>query len=125
MRIKSKWYDSKNKSIDDIASALSFNTWRLIKNALEDLINEGFTVEKAQVFDVIAEYACFIIQCVDRLSFSQLQLSQRQELISKLVKQTALYYQDNKAERIEPGKHWQDFVALYNQRTNDYGSFWL
>lgn len=123
MRIKSKWYDNQVKSIADIASALAFNTWRLIKNSLEDLINAGFTIEKAQVFDVIAEYACFIIQCTDRLCFSQLSTSKRQELIHKLVKQTALYYQDNKSERIKSGQHWQDFVALYNRRVQDYSEF--
>ncbi len=123
MRIKSKWHDNQTKSIADISSALAFNTWRLIKNSLEDLINEGFTIEKDQVFGVIAEYACFIIQCIDRLSFKQLSVSQRKQLISKLIKQTALYYQENKSERIGTGKHWQDFVKLYHNRVNDYSEF--
>lgn len=123
MRIKSKWHDSSIKSVQDIATALSFNTWRLTKNSLEDLINEGFVVEKAQVFDVIAEYACFIIQCTDRLIFDKLSSEKRRELIVNLVKQIAFYYQENKAERIKDGDHWQEFLNIYNQRAQDYSKF--
>ena len=123
MRIKSKWHDSQIKSINDIASALSFNAWRLTKNSLEDLINEAFVIEKAQVFDVIAEYLCFIIQCTDRLIFNQLNQKDRKTLITQLVKQLSFYYQENKAERISPGDHWKDFLSLYNQRANDYAKF--
>ena len=71
MRVKSKWHKDAVKTVDEIASALAFNTWRITKNNLEDLINEGFTVEKDQVFGVISEYLCFLIQCVDRLIFQK------------------------------------------------------
>ncbi|MBT5286431.1 MAG: hypothetical protein HOL87_01190, partial [Candidatus Thioglobus sp.] len=81
MRVKSKWHKTQIKTIDDIAGALAFNSWRITKNHLEDLINEAFVIEKAQVFDIIAEYLCFLIQCVDRLVFDKLSTKQRQELI--------------------------------------------
>lgn len=123
MRIKSKWHDSDTKSIEDIATALSFNSWRLTKNSLEDLINEAFTIEKDQVFDVIAEYLCFIIQCTDRLIYKKLDDSDRQTLITAFVKQLSLYYQQNKEERIANGEHWKQFLNLYNQRANDYSAF--
>lgn len=123
MRIKSKWHDSSSKSIKDIATALSFNTWRLTKNSLEDLINEAFVIEKDKVFDVIVEYACFIIQCIDRLSYPVLSNSDRTSLITYLVEQVALYYQENKAERIKDGNYQKEFVAIYNQRAKDYANF--
>jgi hypothetical protein len=44
-----------------------------------------------QVFDVIAEYLCFLIQSIDRLVFKTLSNEQRQQLIHKLANQSAFY----------------------------------
>jgi len=123
VRVKSKWHKTQIKTIDDIAGALAFNSWRITKNHLEDLINEAFVIEKAQVFDVIAEYLCFLIQCVDRLVFDKLSTKQRQELIIALAKQSADYYQENKQERIGSGDHWKDFIQIYNSRSEDYANY--
>jgi len=123
MRVKSTWHKSQVKTIDDIAGALAFNSWRITKNQLEDLINEAFIIEKAQVFDVIREYMCYLIQCVDRLTFDVLDSKQRQELIIALAKQSADYYHENKQERIGPGDHWQEFIQTYNARSQDYSDY--
>jgi hypothetical protein len=123
VRVKSKWHKTQIKTIDDIAGALAFNSWRITKNHLEDLINEAFVIEKAQVFDIIAEYLCFLIQCVDRLVFDKLSTKQRQELIIVLAKQSADYYQENKQERIGSGDHWKDFIQIYNSRSEDYANY--
>ena len=95
MRVKSKWHKTQVKTIEDSGGAMAFICWRITKNHLEDLINEGFIIEKEQVFDVIAEYLCFLIQSIDRLVFKILSTKQRQELINKLAKQSAFYYQEN------------------------------
>ncbi len=123
MRVKSTWHKSQVKTIEDIAGALAFNSWRITKNHLEDLINEAFVIEKAQVFDVIQEYLCYLIQCVDRLVFDTLDDQKRQELIILLAKQSADYYQENKEDRIGPGDHWQEFVNTYNARSQDYSDY--
>lgn len=123
MRVKSTWHKTQVKTIEDIAGALAFNTWRITKNHLEDLINEAFVIEKAQVFDVIKEYLCFLIQCVDRLVYDKLSTEQRQQLIVLLAKQSAAYYQENKEERIGPGDHYQAFIQHYNQRSQDYSQY--
>jgi hypothetical protein len=123
MRVKSSWHKTAVKTIEDIGSAMAFNSWRITKNHLEDLINEGFLIEKEQVFDVISEYLCFLIQCIDRLVFEKLESGQRQELINKLAKQSAFYYQENKQERIGEGNHWKSFVEVYNQRSKDYSEY--
>jgi len=95
----------------------------LQKNQLEDLINEAFVIEKEQVFDVIKEYLCYLIQCVDRLTFDTLDQQKRQELIIALAKQSADYYHENKGERIGPGDHWQEFIQTYNARSQDYSDY--
>ncbi|WP_428086531.1 hypothetical protein [Candidatus Thioglobus sp.] len=123
MRVKSTWHKTQIKTIEDIAGALAFNSWRITKNQLEDLINEAFVVEKAQVFDVIQEYLCYLIQCVDRLTFDLLNNQQRQELIIALAKQSADYYHENKSERIGQGEHWQAFIKTYNLRSQDYADY--
>ncbi len=123
MRVKSTWHKTQVKTIDDIAGALAFNSWRITKNHLEDLINESFVIEKTQVFDVISEYLCFLIQCIDRLVFDKLDAKQRQALILKLAKQSADYFHENKQERIGLGEHWQDFIQIYNARSQDYANY--
>ncbi len=123
MRVKSTWHKTQVKTIDDIAGALAFNSWRITKNHLEDLINEAFVIEKAQVFDVIVEYLCFLIQCVDRLAYDKLNPKQRQELVIALAKQSAGYYQENKEERIGQGEYWKEFIQTYNLRSKDYADY--
>ncbi len=123
MRVKSTWHKTQVKTIEDIAGALAFNSWRITKNHLEDLINEAFVIEKAQVFDVIKEYMYYLIQCVDRLTFDVLDNKRRQELIIALAKQSADYYHENKEERIGSGDHWQEFIQTYNSRSQDYSDY--
>ncbi len=123
MRVKSKWHKNQVKTIEDIGGAMAFICWRITKNHLEDLINEGFVIEKEQVFDVIVEYLCFLIQCIDRLVFKTLNAEQRQELINKLAKQSAFYFQENKEDRIGEGNHWKAFINTYNQRSEDYSDY--
>ena len=123
MRVQSTWHKTQVKTIDDIAGALAFNSWRITKNHLTDLINKAYVIEKAQVFDVIREYMCYLIQCVDRLAFDVLDTKKRQELIIAIAKQSADYYQENKQERIGEGDHWQEFIDTYNLRSQDYSDF--
>ncbi|CAC9583537.1 hypothetical protein BHECKSOX_1480 [Bathymodiolus heckerae thiotrophic gill symbiont] len=123
MRIKSTWHKTQVKTIDEIAGALAFNSWRITKNHLTDLINKAYVIEKAQVFDVIREYMCYLIQCVDRLAFDILDSKKRQELIVAMAKQSADYYQENKQERIGEGDHWQEFINTYNLRSKDYSDY--
>ncbi|NYT52746.1 MAG: hypothetical protein H0A74_04185 [Candidatus Vesicomyosocius endoextente] len=123
MRVKSTWHKTQVKTIDDIASTLAFNSWRITKNHLEDLINEAFVIEKAQVFDVISEYLYFLIQCIDRLVFDKLNYKQRQTLIIKLAKQSATYFNENKQERIGSGEYWKEFIQTYNTRSQNYANY--
>ena len=55
--------------------------------------------------------------------FKTLSAEQRQELINKLAKQSAFYYQENKEDRIGEGNHWKAFINTYNQRSKDYSDY--
>jgi hypothetical protein len=123
MRVKSKWHKSKQKSTDDIGSAMAFNIWRITRNELEDLINEGFVIEKEQLFDVIKTYLFFLIQSTDRLIYSKISNESRHKIMVKLVKQSAQYYHENKFDQIGKGEHWQEFLESFNNQTKVYSSF--
>ena len=123
MRVKSKWHKDKQKSTDDIGSAMAFNTWRITRNELEDLINEGFVIEKEQLFGVIKEYLFFLIQATDRLIYNKIPDENRQKIMVKLVKQSAQYYHENKFDQIGEGEHWQEFLADFNKKTTIYSQF--
>ena len=46
MRVKTRWNNkSKPHSIQDIASAMGFNTWRIACNGVLNLENEGFQTD--------------------------------------------------------------------------------
>lgn len=123
MRVKSKWHNTEEKTINEIGSAIAFNIWRITKNQLEDLINEAFVIEKEQVFDVIQEYLCYLIQCTDRLVYNQIPHNQRKNLIIHIAKQSSYYYQENKEDRIASGNHIKTFIETFNKRTHEYGQF--
>ncbi|MBE8189351.1 MAG: hypothetical protein HAW58_00440 [Candidatus Thioglobus sp.] len=123
MRVKSKWHKTQVRTIEDVSSALAFNIWRITKNHLEDLINEAFVIEKAQVFAVIQEYLCFLIQSADRLVYSSFSPQQRQKLISLIIEQSAAYYQENKSDRLGEGEYWQEFIQTYASRAQDYSDY--
>ncbi len=120
MRIKSKWHNNSKKSIAEMGSALAFICWRITKNHLEDLINEGFKVEKNQLFAIISSYLYFLINCIDRLVFDRLTNEQRKQLLSAIVKQCAFYYQENKADTIISGDYIDEFIAGYNFKSKEY-----
>jgi hypothetical protein len=121
LRLKTKWHNTSGKTLQEMGSALAFSCFRLTKNQLEDLINEKFQVERAELFGIIANYLVFLIGVIDRLSFNKLKSEQRKELLTAVVKQLAFYYAENKNEVYKSNDTTpQDFVNLYNHKSQEY-----
>jgi len=121
-RLKRSWnFRDKERSMKDIGSALSFNIWQISGTALLELENEGFeTNSRSQRLDVVCEFAAYLLQIADRLTFDKISLEQRNELISFAGIHMASIIQNNREDTDGPGDYIKVFLSLLNARINDY-----
>jgi hypothetical protein len=122
LRIKSHWYNEDNeRSLEEIAGALAFNAWKLAMDKAITLHGEQFVYESdRQRLDVIAEYLAFQVQIVDRMSHGRLEQEERQTLITALALRLAQHMQENAGELLGGTEHADRFIALLNQRAQEY-----
>lgn len=127
LRIKSRWHDDDaQRSLEEIAGALAFISWRVAKDKAINLHGEDFVYENDQQrMAVISEYLVFQLQIVDRLAHDRLGLEaeQRRKLVVTLAKHLAGHLQDNCADILGPGDYVKPFIALMNQRGEEYAGF--
>jgi len=123
-RLKRSWnFRDKDRSMKDIGSALSFNIWQISGNALLELENEGFeTNSRSQRLDVVAEFAAYLLQLADRMTFDKISLEQRNDLISFAGLHMASIIQDNRLDTDGEGDHIKVFLTLLRERINDYSN---
>jgi len=133
-RIKDRWHNStpedssrevlSEKTLADQASALGFIQWRTALNSAINLHAEDFRYDDdEQRVGVITEYVAFQIQLVDRLSAGFLSDAERATLISELCAKQAEQVQDNLTDIAGPGNYRKPFIALLNQRFEEYSEF--
>ncbi len=122
MRIKAKWAkDDKPRTLEENASVLGFNVWKLASEFLLDLENEGFQVDTyAQRLDVIAEACAFLLQVTDRLIYGQFSEEDRATFIRTLGIHLMETMQDNRVDAQGDGNYRDAFVQLLNERSEDY-----
>lgn len=124
LRIKSRWHDDDaERSLDEIAGALAFISWRIAKDKAINLHGQDFVYEDdEQRFAVIVEYLLFQLQIVDRLAAVRLQLSDddRRKLVVTLAKHLAAHLHDNSVDVFGPGDYVNPFIAKINQRGGEY-----
>ena len=122
MRVKATW-NTKDKahSLEESASVLGFNIWKLCGDMLLDLENENFQVDTyAQRLDVMAETAAFLLQVTDRMVYGQFSEEDRMTLIRTLGIHLMETMQDNRVDAQGEGDYRNDFVQLLNDRAEDY-----
>ena len=99
LRIKSRWHDDDaERSLEEIAGALAFISWRIAKDKAINLHGEDFVYENdEQRMGVITEYLLFQLQVVDRIAHISLELEtkDRKQLVIKLAKHLAGHLQEN------------------------------
>ena len=122
LRIKSRWHnDSAERSLEEIAGAIAFIAWKIALNKAINLHGENFVYQSDQQrVAVIAEYLCFQVQLVDRITYEMLDEEGRRTLITRLALRLAAYLQDNGEDLFGPGDYRQDFIERLNQRSADY-----
>jgi len=121
-RLKRSWnFRDKERSMKDIGSALSFNIWQISGSGLLELENEGFqTDSRSQRLDVVCEFAAYLLQIADRLTFDKITLEQRNDLISFAGLHMASIIHNNRLDTEGEGDHINTFLTLLNARINDY-----
>ncbi len=127
LRIKSRWHDdAAERSLDEIAGAIGYITWRIAKDKAINLHGQDFEYQDdRQRMDVIIEYLVFQLQLVDRLARDRIGLDdeQRRALIVATAKAMAKHVQDNSMDLFGPGDHVQSFVSRLNARGAEYAEF--
>lgn len=123
-RLKGGWNQrGRERSLEEIGSAISFNIWQIAGQAVLELENEGFQTDtQSQRLDVFTEYAAFLLQLVDRLVFDQFDLQQRNTLISSVGLHMAGIMQDNRLDTDGDGDHRSEFLTILNDRISGYSS---
>ena len=124
LRIKSHWHDDgAERSLDEIAGALAFISWRIAKDKAINLHGQDFVYESdRQRFAVIAEYLIFQLQIIDRLAVIELQLpnEDRHQLIVAVAKHLAGHLHDNSVDVFGPGNHVGRFIEKIDMRSAEY-----
>ena len=74
MRIKSRWNKrAKKQSLEDIAGALGFISWKIATNGVLELENKGYqTVSNAHRLQIVGEFLAFLLKRALRTFFFML-----------------------------------------------------
>ena len=125
LRLKSHWHGGGgDRSLEDIAGAVAFNIWRIAKDKAWSLHGADFVYrDDAQYLGVIGEYACFLAQLTDRLTFPRLEPEQRRTFLTRLALALAHQVQDNGLDLLGPGDYGRPFIDRLNQRGAEYAEF--
>jgi len=121
LRIKSHWYKDKDRSMDEIASAVGYIIYKIATNGLLEMENEGFiTYSNQHRLDFLSEYLAFLLQVSDRLAYERMEREDRQEFINAIATYLCMTFVENKVELFGKGDYRPAFVTLLNQRAGQY-----
>jgi hypothetical protein len=127
LRIKSRWHDDEaQRSLEEIAGALAFISWRIAKDKAINLHGQDFVYEDdGQRFAVIVEYLIFQLQIIDRLALIQLELDDedRRRLVVTVARHLAGHLHDNSVDIFGAGDYVGPFVQKLNERSAEYAEF--
>ena len=123
-RLKKGWSDKgKDRSLEDIGGAISFNIWQISGQGVLDLENEGFQTDThSQRMDVISEFSAYLLQLTDRMVYDSFDQSSRVDLINAVGLHLARVEQDNRQEANGIGDYTDGFLKLLNQRITEYST---
>lgn len=128
IRVKSRWNDKgRERTAEEIGSALGFNLWRIAGANVLHLENEGFQTDTYnQRLDVVAELVSFFVHVVDRMtSEKEYSEDERRELITALALNLARTMHDNRLDvNEEKDKDYKgEFIQVVNERMAEYADF--
>tara|TARA_B100000586_G_scaffold97310_1_gene69552 strand:- start:12 stop:575 length:564 start_codon:yes stop_codon:yes gene_type:complete len=127
IRIKSNWSKTvtRDKTNEDIASALSYISWKLSLDKAINLHGEDFEyTSDHQRITVIVEFMSFQVHLVDRLLFSNKAPDDyRMAVMNNLGKQSARIMQENCEDLFGIGEYKKGYINTLNLRSSEYSDY--
>ncbi|HEU5338833.1 MAG TPA: hypothetical protein VFU39_06060 [Sulfuricaulis sp.] len=121
IRLKTKFRKKGPKTLEDRASVVATNIWRIAQEIARHMEKEGYALgSDRQVAAVLTEFIAFLIQIADRIVYGQLTEEERGRFINALGKHTARITSTNLAEFVGEGRYVGEFVSTLNSRLADY-----
>jgi hypothetical protein len=120
-RLKTRFHARGPKTLEQRATVIAGNIWRIAQEACRHMEAEGFKIgDDRQVTRVIVEFIAFLVQTTDRIVYGQLSESDRNSLINALGKRLMENVQANLTEFVGPGEHTSSLIAVLNDRFSEY-----
>jgi len=124
LHIKTKFRTKGPKTLEQRASVVASNIWKVAQEAARHMEIEGYKLGgDRQVTGVLTEFIAFQIQIADRLVYGKLSEDERARFVNELGRNLARLVNDNLTEFIGPGDYAGPFVATLNARLADYAEF--
>jgi hypothetical protein len=125
VRIKSRWHNKKRpKSVEEIASAVGFNIWKIASTTANKMYSDGFNFrDNAQLLDLIGELAIFQLQLADRIAYERMPDEERQRFSAAVAKHIIGTMISNQTEELGPGEYQGPFIEKINQHLDGYADF--
>ncbi|MES9902516.1 MAG: hypothetical protein ABW168_07520 [Sedimenticola sp.] len=122
LRLKTHWHkEGAERSLEEIAGAIAFNSWRIAMDRAISLHGENFIYrDDVQRLAVITEYLIFQAQIAERMSHGILDGEERRSLITHLVIKMAAHLDENSNDLLGPGDYQTPFIDRFNQRSAEY-----
>lgn len=133
-RIKTKWHQSKRvhkgkrnrsqkKTLNDRASVIAFNIWKVSQHHYNNLREEGFRyAAEEQGMGTLLEFLAFLLQVVDRMIYGQVPEEERPGFINEVARNLSRNLQANREDLLGPGDYSTPFIALLNERSEEYAN---
>jgi hypothetical protein len=119
--LKTKFRKKGPKTLEDRASVVASNIWRIAQETIRHMEKEGYPLGgDRQVTAVITEIVAFLMQFADRIVYGQLNEEERGRFINALGKHLARTVSVNLEEFVGPGAHAGAFIETLNARFADY-----
>ncbi|TAM47944.1 MAG: hypothetical protein EPN55_01250 [Gammaproteobacteria bacterium] len=124
LHLKTKFRARGPKTIEQRASVVASNIWKVAQEATRHMEIEGYKIgSDRQVTAILTELIAFQIQIADRLVYGKISEDERGRFVNALGQNLARLVNDNLREFIGPGDYAGPFVAALNARLADYAEF--
>lgn len=132
LRIKTAWHESKRvhkgkrnrsrpKTLQDRASVIAFNIWKVSQHIYTRMHRDNFKFKtEEQGMGTIIELLAFLLQVVDRMVYGQVPEEERGPFMNSVAQNLARTLQTSREELLGPGDYATPFIEVLNARGVEY-----